>query len=345
MKAAFLRCPRTLEIEDIDLPDAGNQVEVTVLACGICGSDLHGWEHPELSVGIKGDPAPGFTGHEIAVTYTDADTGAEVLATIEPNRLTACGKCQACQGRSAWFCRDRSGLEAFGYAEAMVVPPWSLFPLPAGTDPVLATLVEPLACAVHTIRSSHSANDDGRIDGLSLAVLGAGLTGIFTAAAARYLGATEVTVTARHPHQGDRALQMGANTVLEADDDDDTLASLREIRPDLVVECVGGTAPTLALALRAVRAGGEVAAFGLFDEPQEINTRLASMKELRIFFPITYGTIDGVHDFEVAIEMLTTTDLPFGSLVTHEFALDEISEAFATAADKKSGALRVVVKP
>ncbi|MCP3975439.1 MAG: zinc-binding dehydrogenase [bacterium] len=344
MKAAFLRGPRQLEIEEIELPDAGNQVEVTVLACGICGSDLHGWEHPELSVGIKGGPAPGFTGHEIAVTYTDPKTGAKTLATIEPNRLTACGSCEACRGRSAWFCRNRSGLEAFGYAEAMVVPPWSLFPLPAGTNPVLATLVEPLACAVHTIRSSHSARNDGRIDGLSVAVLGAGVTGILTAAAARYLGATEVTVTARHPHQADQALQMGANTVLEADDDD-TLASLREVQPHLVVECVGGTAPTLALALRAVTAGGEVAAFGLFDEPQQIDTRRASMKELRMFFPITYGTIDGVHDFEVAIEMLTTTDLPFGSLVTHEFPLDDISAAFEAAADKRSGALRVVVKP
>ncbi|MCP3976083.1 MAG: zinc-binding dehydrogenase, partial [bacterium] len=177
-----------------------------------------------------------------------------------------------------------------------------------------------------------------------VAVLGAGVTGILTAAAARYLGATDVTVTARHPHQGDKALQMGANRVLPADDDD-TLASLREERPDLVVECVGGAAPTLSLALRAVRAGGEVAAFGLFDEPQEINTRLASMKELRMFFPITYGTIDGVHDFEVAIDMLTKADLPFGSLVTHEFALNDITEAFTKASDKKSGALRVVVKP
>jgi threonine dehydrogenase-like Zn-dependent dehydrogenase len=165
-----------------------------------------------------------------------------------------------------------------------------------------------------------------------------------TVAAARHLGATAITVTARYPHQGEMATQLGAATVLPADDPA-TEAALRKVRPDLVIECVGGTAPTLSLALAAVRAGGEVAAFGLFDEPQVINTRLASMKELRLFFPITYGTIDGVHDFDVAIQLLTTSHLPFKSLITHEFALEDISSAFTAAADKKSGALRVVVRP
>jgi threonine dehydrogenase-like Zn-dependent dehydrogenase len=150
MKAAYLRGPRRLEIEDVELPEVAGQVAVKVLACGICGSDLHGWAHPELAVGIKGDPAPGFTGHEIAVAVPGS-AGNTTLAAIEPNRLTACGTCEACRGRSAWFCRNRSGHEAFGYAEAMVVPEWALFPLPEGTDPLLATLVEPLACAVHTM--------------------------------------------------------------------------------------------------------------------------------------------------------------------------------------------------
>lgn len=343
MKAAYLRGPRRLEIEDVELPAADDQVLVRVLACGICGSDLHGWAHPELAIGIKGDPAPGFTGHEIAVAVP-GPSGAESLAAIEPNRLTACGVCDACQGRSAWFCRNRSGHEAFGYAEAMMVPEWALFPMPDGTDPQLATLVEPLACAVHTVRSSHSADSDGRIDGLSVAVIGAGVTGLMTVAAARHLGAAAVTVTARHPHQGEMATQIGATTVLAADDAE-TEAALRKARPNLVIECVGGTAPTLELALKAARAGGEVAVFGLFDEPQVVNTRLASMKELRLFFPVTYGTIDGVHDFDVAIELLTTSDFPFTSLVTHEFALEDISHAFEAADDKKSGSLRVVVKP
>jgi threonine dehydrogenase-like Zn-dependent dehydrogenase len=69
------------------------------------------------------------------------------------------------------------------------------------------------------------------------------------------------------------------------------------------------------------------------------------MRELRFFFPIAYGTSGGRSDFELALALLTSRADALEGLVTHAFPLERVGEAFATAADKRSGAVRVVVEP
>jgi 2-desacetyl-2-hydroxyethyl bacteriochlorophyllide A dehydrogenase len=342
MRAAFLTGPRTLELRETDLPAAGDdQVLVRVVGCGICGSDLHGWTHPELTIVAGDGPVPGFSGHEIVAEPIDAPGS---LVALEPNRLTACGECATCVVGAAWFCRTRTPTPSFGFAEQLVVPVSSMFRIPASVRPVTATLVEPLACAVHTVRASSTARSAGRIDGAKVAVLGSGVTGLLTIAAATRLGASEVVATARHPHQADAARRMGAAEVL-VPGGEDTEKKLRAFRPEFVVEAVGGKADTLSLAMKVAAPRGEVAVFGLFDEPQSVNLRRATYKELRLFFPVTYSVTDGVHDFEVAIDILADSGLDFDPLISHTFPLDEVDEAFRTAANKRSGALRVVVTP
>ncbi len=137
---------------------------------------------------------------------------------------------------------------------------------------------------------------------------------------------------------------MGADQIIDATAEN-AEKELRSVRADLVVECVGGSAPTLDLAVRAAKPRGEVAVFGVFDDPQLLDVRRASFKELRMFFPITYAVHQDVHDFDVAIAMLAVAPDQYSGLITHSFTLDEIDTAFTTAADKSSGAIRVVVTP
>ena len=342
MRAAFLTGTRALEVRGTELPAVGDgQVMVRVVGCGICGSDLHGWNHPELTIVAGDGPLPGFSGHEIVAEPIDAP-GA--LVAIEPNRLTACGACEVCEEGAAWFCRDRTAISSFGFAEQLIVPADSMFRLPGSVQPATATLVEPLACAIHTFRFSSTARLTGRLDGIRVAVLGSGVTGLLSIAAAVHLGASEVVATARHPHQAAAARRMGAADVLVAGGDE-TEKKLRAFHPEFVVEAVGGAADTLGLAMKAAAPRSEIAVFGLFDEPQSLDARRATYKELRFFFPVTYSVLDGVHDFEIAIDMLANSDLDFDSLITHTFPLSRVDEAFRTAANKQSGALRVVVEP
>jgi 2-desacetyl-2-hydroxyethyl bacteriochlorophyllide A dehydrogenase len=326
MLVAMITAPERVELKEVELPEPGpHQVEVQVLACGICGSNLHAWRHPEGAREASGETF-GASGHEISGRVP---ASGEVVV-IEPNRAGACGRCDACRRGAAWFCRARQPLPAWGFAERMLVSRAGLYPTSA--DPAVATLAEPLACAVHALRHCHT-----KVRGKRVAVLGAGVTGLLVAATAKHFGAAEVVVTARHPHQAALAPEFGAVSVAGTDE------VLRGF--DLVVEAVGGSAPTLEQALCAAGPGGEVVALGLFDEPQPLDVRRAVYKELRFFFPVTYSRMAGRDDFQIALDMVEERAFPFERLLSHRFPLREVGAAFAAAADKRTGSLRVLVEP
>lgn len=349
VRAARIDGPERLAVRSVTLPSpAADEVVVSVEACGICGSNLHEWRQPEQRLTDTSEGATlGATGHEVAVRVLSAPEGSTWAsgdrAVLEPNLVSSCGGCSACREGSAWFCRTRRPVATWGFATRMLVPEASLFRIPETLGDAPATLVEPTACVVHALRQSWTA-DRGRLDGRRIAILGAGVTGLLAVAVARHLGADHVAISARHPHQALAAERLGADVVLDAAADD-LVAQIRQQEPDLVLEVVGGRAPTFELACRTVRPRGEVVVLGLFDDPPALDARRAVFKELRMFFPVTYGVSEGSHDFEVAIEVIAGLGELAEGLVTHRYGLDDIDAAFTTAAEKREGALRVIVTP
>lgn len=349
MRAVTITKPRETTVASLELPSPGAaEVEIAVRACGICGSNLHAWANPDLAIQRDGNSRPGAAGHEIAgeITRVGADVSGFALGQqvcVEPNVATACGTCAACVQGRAWFCRNQKGIACWGFADSMIVPARSLLTPPRRIAPELLTLAEPLAFAIHALRSSWTAVRHG-IAGRHVAVVGAGVAGLLVVAAARDLGAGRITVFARHAHQAAAATAVGADEVIEGTVDAGH-ESVRKLRADVVLEAVGGRADTLATSLSAVAGGGEVVVLGLFDEPQVFDGRKAVFREIRMFFPVTYGTLDGISDFELALELLVRDQERLAQLVTHRLPLDRVGEAFAIAADKGSGALRVVVTP
>jgi 2-desacetyl-2-hydroxyethyl bacteriochlorophyllide A dehydrogenase len=349
MRAVTIAGRRETALASFELPSPGaGQVEIAVLACGICGSNLHVWARPELAVQRDGNSYPGAAGHEIAgeVTSVGADVtifepGQQVC--VEPNLATACGKCAVCVEGRAWFCRNQKDIACWGFAESMLVPARSLLSPPEPIAPELLTLAEPLAFALHALRNSWTATRHG-MAGRHVGVVGAGVAGLLAVAAARDLGAGRITVFARYPHQAAAARAVGADEVIEGTIDA-MHESVRNLRADVVLEAVGGRSDTFATSLSAVARGGEVIMLGLFDEPQTFDARKAVFREIRMFFPVTYGTLDGISDFELALELLVRDQETLTKLITHRLPLDRVDEAFALAADKSSGALRVVVTP
>lgn len=351
MRAAVLSGPGRLEVRDVGSPPlAAGMVRLAVTACGICGSNLHEWRDPSHGISVGGEPQPGATGHEIAAKVVDRAAGVTRWepgdrVVVEPNLTGACLQCDQCTSGRYWFCRNRSGVPVWGFSEEMVVPQDSLYDIPDGVSDQVATLVEPLACAVHAVRRSSTAlGGGGRLDDVPVVVLGGGVAGLLAAVAARYHGARDVSVVARYGHQASAAQSVGANLVVTADDDD-LVATLRDLRPGLVIEAVGGSADTLDLALRVVAPSGEVVVLGLFDAPQVFDARRAVFREIRMFFPVTYGVADGIHDFDVALGIAASKGELLERLISHTFDLEDVDGAFRTAADKTSGALRVVVVP
>ena len=341
MRAAVARGGREIGVESVPLPDPGaGEVRVRVGACGICGTDLHLFQ--------GGLMAPGLTpGHEIAGRIDAVGSGVSGLAAgdsvaIEP--LASCGECPSCRAGRDSICPDGQifGLhKSGGLAEFLVVPERRIFPVPSDLDPALAALAEPTAVVVHGLRRGNFEA------GQRVLVVGAGSIGLLAALAARAMGASEVVLTARHPHQAELGRALGAGRVLgEREANASALAELGRRTPvDLAVETVGGRADTLSACAAAIRPGGTISVLGVFMGPVGVETMPLLQKEGTLAWSNCYARGETRADFDDAIALLDAQRETLARLVTHRVALGEIAQAFALASDKKAGVVKVSVLP
>ncbi|GIW43555.1 MAG: alcohol dehydrogenase [Candidatus Binatia bacterium] len=338
MRAAFCPEPGKIEVRAVPTPEpAAGEVVVRVRACGICGSDLHFYSG-------QFPPPPVCPGHEIAGEVARVGAGVTRVregdaVVVEP--LVTCQQCSFCRSGHYQLCRQLRVLGNMvdgGFADFVRVPEYAIFPLPVRLDWAVAALAEPLAVAVHGLRIAPVQAGD------CVAVLGAGTIGLLTVAAATASGASEVWVTARHPQQAEAAMKLGATRVFTGTNAYADLAVAADERaPDVVVETVGGHADTLEQALPLVRRGGCVVVLGIFSSMPRLNGILLVIKEVRVVGSMTYGRTIAGADFERALDLLAKNGPVLGQIVTHRFELEDIATAFATAADKGSGSIKVSV--
>lgn len=339
---------------------------VRIRAVGICGSDLHGYRE------AKAVPVPGYWwGHEAAGEVVElrprAGETARVkvgdLVTLDPTLGRACGACEWCLQGAPVHCsqkRDNADKTANGaaagsrsadapatdwtgcYAEYAKRDVRGVFPLPASMKAQDGALVEPLAVSVHAVRRA------GMREGAKVAVLGAGTIGLTAVLAAKAMGASEVYVTARHAHQAALARELGATHVLPeaAAEANRAVQELTHGQgADLVIETVGGEADTVNLSFDMVKRRGTVAFLGIFAHPMPVKMGRPLGREATVIFPLCYGSQDGKHDFEVAIELMASGKANVQPLATHRFALSEAPEAFRTADDKSTRSVKVLMFP
>lgn len=340
MRAAFCRRPGALVLEDVPAPTpAAGEVVVRVRSCGVCGSDLH-WYGGHA-------PLPAVCpGHEIAGEVAAVGAGVTALRegdAVAVEGIAGCGECAYCLAGAAQRC-PRIGVvgvhRAGGFADLVAAPARHCFRVPDALPWPTAALTEPLAVAVHGIRLA------GLAIGERVLVLGGGTIGLLAVVAARAGGAGEILVSARRPQQKAAALALGATRVLDDADAAALRAAAKEAPIDCVVETVGGAADTLDTATTAVRPGGTVVVLGVFTTPPAVPAFRLVVKEVRLLGSFVYGRAGGRADFEVALDILARDGARIvDTLVTHRFALDDVDRAFATAADKASGSIKVSVAP
>jgi len=307
--------PRGKQVEVVELAAApGDGVRVRVHAAGICGSDLH-----MLAGGFVGSVV---LGHEVAGTTEDGTPVA-----VEP--LSPCLACERCVTGDYNLCErgprmihgvGRDG----GMADEMRVPARALVRLPAGVALGDACLVEPLAVVLHGLRRARLAGAE------RVAVVGGGTIGLCAVAAARAAGAG-VALEARHDRQREAGERLGART--EADG-----------VFDLVIDAAG-TESSLARAAELARPGGRISVMGSYWTPVGLPGFALCLKEVDLLPASLYGRASAGRDIDAAAALLANTpELP-RAVITHRFALEAAAEAFATAADRKAGAIKVVLEP
>jgi L-iditol 2-dehydrogenase len=281
-------------------------------------------------------------GHEVA-GIVDAVGDGVTLPTGTPvalEPLLGCGQCRNCrmglhnlcvQVRLCGFTRPG------GMAEFLTVPADALYVMPTDLAPHIAALSEPMAVCVRGVRLA-------RLDlGERVAILGAGSIGLLTILAARAAGAGEILITARHPHQQALARALGADAVF-----DSGKALLDAVGPqhvDVVLETVGGQADTLGESVRIARSGGRIVMLGVFEGDAALPAFAFFQKELSLHASNCYGRECHHTDFGLATDLVARHRDRLEPVVSHRFKLDQIADAFATAADKSTHSIKVQVQP
>lgn len=301
-----------VEVVDAPLP-VGDGVTLAVSSAGICGSDLK-FVAAGLMRGV-------VLGHEFAGRLDD---GTPVAA--EP--IAPCGTCDQCAAGDYHRCRSGMatnigiGLDG-GMRERAMVPQRSVYELPRTLSVSDACLVEPTAVALHGLRLG------GVRAHQRVGVVGGGVIGLLAAAGAKALGA-EVGIAARHPAQIEAARALGIDEL--------------EGEYDVMVETAGSDSAVEA-CVQSAGPGGTVVVLGTHMGHLAVTGVVALLKELNVVSSIMYNRYGDRTDFGDAIELLANDPDLARTLITHRFPLDEAATAFAVAADRKSGSLKVVLEP
>ena len=322
-----------LEVHEVSRPEVPDGWALVEVACtGICGTDLailHG-KHPRAQHGL-------IPGHEIAGHVAVAAPGGPpvgALVVVEP--LISCGRCRACRDGATHVCRQLGlyGIDTpGGLAELVALPPQVLHEVPAGIDPHLAALVEPLAVAVHAVdRSGLRAGD-------VVAIAGAGPIGVLTALVARHAGARAVVLSEPSATRRDVVSSLDLTVVPEGRSLTDVVLELTEGEgADVTFDAAGhpAVAPELTSATRVL---GAVVVVAVHKEPVPLDLRAVCFKELTVRGVRVYTSAD----VRRAIELVADDVLGLAALPTRTYPLAEAAAAFEAASS--ASYLKVFVAP
>jgi 2-desacetyl-2-hydroxyethyl bacteriochlorophyllide A dehydrogenase len=317
-------------------PEPG-QVLLEIAYCGICGSDLHFREVPELF------PKGTVPGHELAgriVALGEGVEGWEPGDRVSVLPFAQCGECELCRSGNEQVCPEAVpngvGLgtgRPGAYAERMIADASMLFALPDAVDDRTATQVEPLAVAIRAVAKPGLDPEE------PVAVLGGGPVGLLTSLVLRERGFERFVLVSRNPARAERAEALGLPTVpLDEVENGGLEGAIGE--PAAVFECAG-TPPAAQLAVALVRPLGQVILVGIALEPLDLSAPSLVLKEAEIRGALSYRRAD----FAEAIEMLAAGAIPADELITRTAPLDQAETMFQALAAPGNEQLKVVLQP
>jgi L-iditol 2-dehydrogenase len=334
MLTAELVAPHEFRLTQETLPDPGpGEVQVRVDAVGICGSDVH-W-YAEGGVGDTPSVYPMVLGHEPAGTVLKTGPGVTGWAPgdrafLEP--ALYCYQCRFCLSGHHNVCENirfasNPGVPGF-FRERVNLPARNLLAIPPTMSMGLATVVEPLAIALHSL------NLGAVQPGESVAVYGAGPIGLVTIAALRLAGAGRIFAVEPVEHRRALARHMGADEVVDTANAD----QLHEV--DCAIDCAAKE-DTINQAFRAVRNAGRVLLTGIHSDAM-VPFDVSHMRRKEI---VLYNVRRSNHESDDALKMLTEHTGLFAPLVTHERPLDKITAAFDIVEQYADGVGKLVITP
>jgi L-idonate 5-dehydrogenase len=341
VEALVIHAPGDLRVETYETAPLGpDQLQVRVRCGGICGSDLHYYQHGGFgTIRIK---EPMVLGHEVAgvIEAVGADVRGFVAGervAISPSR--PCGVCKFCQQGLQNHCLDmryygsamRTPHVQGAFRQQIVVETHQAHKLADSVSDGEGSMAEPLSVALHAVRRA------GSLLGKRVLVTGCGPIGALAIIAARRAGAAHIVATDVGAHTLGKALKVGADEVVNVAEEPDGLARFTADKGsfDVLFEA-SGNARALVGAFDAVRPRGIIVQLGLGGEMTlPINTIVAKEFELR-------GAFRFHEEFAMAVELLNKGLVDVKPLISATLSYRDSARAFALAADR-SQAMKVIL--
>jgi L-iditol 2-dehydrogenase len=343
MKSLLLSSYNHLEIADFPAPQPGpGEVLVRVAACGICGSDVHGYD------GSSGRRIPPIVmGHEAAGTV--AAVGSDVKGYAAGDRVTFdstvyCGACAWCQRGDVNLCDNRQviGVSCGDYrrhgafAEYVAVPQRILYHLPDNLSFEEAAMLEATSVALHAVRVSAIKGGETAL------VIGAGMIGLLTLQAAKALGCARVFVADVDVTRLHLASQMGADAILHGSGNElaNGVLMLTEGRGvDLAYEAVGRS-ETVNGAIDCTRKGGTVTLIGNIQPEVTLPLQKVVTRQLRL-----QGSCASAGEYPQAIELIAAGKIKVAPLITAVATLEEGPRWFERLHAREPNLMKVILTP
>ncbi|WP_299652130.1 L-idonate 5-dehydrogenase [uncultured Jannaschia sp.] len=331
MRSIVIHGERDLRIEEgpAETPGPG-QVQVRMAAGGICGSDLHYYQHGGIGTAIR-VREPLVLGHEVSGHVAALGEGVEgltvgQLVAVSPSR--PCGQCRYCLEGMPNQClhmRFYGSAMPFphiqgAFREMLVADAAQCVPAD-GLSPAEAAMAEPLAVCLHATRQA------GEMVGRSVLVTGCGPIGILSILCARRAGADLVVATDLSDFTLEMARAAGADVTVNMRDGDLSAYEAEKGTFDVLYEC-SGAAPALAAGIAAMRPGGTIVQLGLGGD-MTVPMQALTAKELSL-----RGSFRFHAEFAAGVSLMQKGLIDVTPFVTHSFAVEDVIEAFETAGDR-----------
>jgi len=349
MKALLLTAPGIFELADLPRPKpAVGEVLVRVRACGICGSDVHGF------TGETGRRIPPLVmGHEAAGTIAAIGAGVEGFAVGERVAIDStvfCGFCEQCVRGQENLCGQRQvlGVSCGDYrrhgcfAEYVAVPARGVYPLPKQVDFIVAALLEPLTIALHAINRGCT-----RPDIRTAVVVGCGMIGLAVIASLRARGVKAIGAIDPDSARLSEAVRQGAKMTWQANEDVGqqaaawaaSIAGTAVDGADLVIEAVGNEAAVNSAVMAASR-GGSVVLVGNVSPVVDLPLQQIVTRQLRLL-----GSCASAGCYPEAIRLVASGKVDLSSLVSSVAPLAEGPKLFSRLQRREPGLVKAVLQP
>lgn len=337
MLQQVMTAPGEIIFREIENPiPAAGEVVVKIMRIGVCGSDIHVWhgKHPFTSY-------PVTQGHEVSGEITALGEGVTGLSvgqkvTIQPQ--VVCGKCYPCRHGKYNLCEELKvmGFQTTGVAsEYFAVDAAKVTPLPESMSFDEGAMIEPLAVAVHAVRKF------GDMQGMRVAVLGAGPIGILVAQAAKGMGAESVLITDVSDVRLEKAKECGVDFCVNTKSVSFGAALVDAFGPDkadVIYDCAGNDV-TMGQAIQYARKGSTIILVAVFAGLAKVDLAVLNDHELDLNTTMMYRN----EDYLEAIELVRAEKVHLKPLISKHFAFCDYAEAYRYIDANRETTMKVLI--